>query len=69
MNRSADELNAAPAPPMTVRQRIFVGFLLLAALLISCFVVRFAEPPISSTSTAVPSHGWHEPPAVRTMAV
>ncbi len=69
MNRSADELNAAPAPPMTVRQRIFVGLLLLAALLISCFVVRFANLTISSTSTAVPSHGWHEPPAARTMAV
>lgn len=44
-------LDAQPAPPLTMRQRIFVIGLLLLALVLSFVVVRFIDPTVSATDS------------------
>ena len=67
MNRHTDALNHAPTPSMTVRQRIFVALLLLSALVVSYFVVRFVDPTISS-AFSLSITGLHWLAAARTVA-
>ncbi len=67
MNRHTDGLNPAPTPSMTVKQRIFVALLLLFALVVSYFVVRFVDPAVSSACT-LSTPGLHWITAARTMA-
>lgn len=52
---------------MTVKQRIFVALLLLFALVVSYFVVRFVDPAVSSACT-LSTPGLHWITAARTMA-